>query len=72
MINDDDQVAHHLRMSHQHVVECVTELEDQRLHLIEPVRLFQLLIIKHSGKMDKYVRYENTFESKGTQHKIQE
>lgn len=50
MINDDDQVAHHLRMSHQHVVEGVTELEDQRLLLVEPVRPIQLLIVKHSGK----------------------
>lgn len=35
MVDDDDEVAHHLRVGHQHVVEGVAELEDQRLALVE-------------------------------------
>lgn len=53
MVDDDDQVAHHLRVRHQHVVESVAQLEDQRLVLVEFVRLIQLLIIKHPGQTDR-------------------
>lgn len=40
VVDDDDEVAQHLRVGHQHVVEGVAELEDQRLFLVEFIRLF--------------------------------
>lgn len=53
MVYDDDQVAHELRVSHQHVVEGVAKLEEQRLVLVEFIRLRQLFIVKHPGQTEE-------------------
>lgn len=53
MVNDDDQVAHKLRVRHQHVIKSVAELQDQRLVLVEMIRLLQLLIIEHPAKTNR-------------------
>lgn len=49
MVDDDDQVADHLGVGHQHVVEGVAELQDQRLTVVEAIRLLQLLVVEHPG-----------------------
>lgn len=47
MVDDDDQVTNELRVRHQHVVEGVAELQDQRLALVEVIGLLQLLVVEH-------------------------
>lgn len=47
MVDDDDQVADHLRVGNQHVVEGVAQLKDQRLLLVESVGPLQLVVVKH-------------------------
>lgn len=53
VVYDDDQVAHQLWVSHQHVVEGVAKLEEQRLVLVEFIWLLQLLVIKHPGQTEE-------------------
>lgn len=52
VVEDDDQITHHLRMSHQHVIESVAELEELRLRAVEVLRLLQILVIEHPDGHD--------------------
>lgn len=57
MVDDDHQVANHLRVSHQHVIEGIAELQYERLALVEVLGLLQLIIIKHPGQKEKERSY---------------
>ena len=47
VVEDDDQVADHLGVGHQHVVEGVAELQQLGLPAVEALGLLQLLVVKH-------------------------
>ncbi len=55
VVEDDDQVTHHLRVSHQHVIESVAELEDLRLTAVETLRRLQLLVIEHPDGEEQHM-----------------
>lgn len=61
MVDNDDQVANELGVGHQHVVEGVAELQDQRLGLVEMVRLFQLLVVEHPERREVAMRNLGTW-----------
>lgn len=50
VVDDDDQVADHLGVGNQHVVEGVAQLQDERLLLVESVGAVQLVVIEHPGQ----------------------